>query len=346
MLKSLAIQNLRGVKKCEISGLGQINLMIGKNNAGKSTILDSLLLSSAVMFYPINQVFAVVSRRSDRSYDPHELLYKYNPHPLSILLNLSDGSSFEITTAQVSNNPDSFAFYLSSSFSKGPHQIMTFSPEIRNNFRDLRGKQPSSLHNKPNQREKGVLKEFGSSISSEKIKAPEEILTFLQDISLIDPGVRTHTGELEEQFDEIKRSEKYDSTLQILKQTYADELRSWELSRYLRAQNENRTAFTYRGGRPVYVDDIGDGMKVGFAAVTLASNKCKTILLVEEIETHQHPSSLRLLVEFIIETAMKNELQLFVSTHNPDVFRYFKMFCPDTKVFLIEKNAQDDIVYA
>jgi uncharacterized protein len=346
-LKSLIIQNLRGIKKCEISGLGQINLMIGKNNAGKSTILESLLLSSAVMFYPINQIFAIISRRSDRSYSPHELLYKYNQHPLSITLNLSDGSNFEITTAQESNNPDSFAFYLSSSFSKGPHQIMTFGPENMNNYRDLRNRQqPSRLQNNPNPRKKGVLKEFGSRIGSEKVEAPEEILTFLQDISIIDPGVRTHTGELEEQFDEIKRGEKYDSTFQVLKQIYADEARTWELSRYLRTQGENRTAFTYGGGRPVYVDDIGDGMKVGFSALTLASNKCKTALLIEEIETHQHPSSLRLLVKFIIETALKNELQLFVSTHSPDVFRYFKMFCPDTRVFLIEKNTLEDVVYA
>jgi hypothetical protein len=344
LIKSLVIQNLRGIKKCELSDLGQINLLIGKNNAGKSTVLDSLLLASAVMFYPMNQVFAIVNRRSNRSYSPQELLYKYNQHPLLIALNLDDGSNFEITTQQDTNNRDGFSFFLSSSYSKEPHQIMTFGPDNISTGREMRNRQTFSLRNNPNQRKKGVLKQFGTSLRSESIEAPEEVLTFLQDISIVDPGVRSHTSELEEQFDEIKRGEKYDTTFQVLKQTYDDEFRSWELSRYLRAQGENRTAFTYGGGRPVYVDDIGDGMKVGFAAVTLASNKCKTALLVEEIETHQHPSSLRSLVKFLIETAMKNELQLFVSTHSPDVFRYFKMFCPETKVLLVEKNNQD-VVY-
>jgi hypothetical protein len=36
----------------------------------------------------------------------------------------------------------------------------------------------------------------------------------------------------------------------------------------------------------------------------------------------------------------------FLFLLNPDVFRYFKMFCPDTRVFPIEKNTQEDIVYA
>lgn len=66
---------------------------------------------------------------------------------------------------------------------------------------------------------------------------------------------------------------------------------------------------------------------------------------MEEIETHQHPSSLRMLIKSLIEIAKENRLQLFVSTQSPDALRYFKMFHPETKVLLIEKDLTEDVVY-
>jgi len=101
----------------------------------------------------------------------------------------------------------------------------------------------------------------------------------------------------------------------------------------------------YEGGRPVYVDNLGDGVKYGFVAITLASNRHDSTLLMEEIETHQHPYSLRMLIKFLVEIAKENRLQLFVSTQSPDVLRYFKIFCPETKVFLIEREAFENEVH-
>ncbi len=46
MFKTLEIHNLRGIKSAEIEGLNQINLFFGKNNCGKSTVLEALFLIS------------------------------------------------------------------------------------------------------------------------------------------------------------------------------------------------------------------------------------------------------------------------------------------------------------
>ena len=42
MLKSLKIQRFRLLEDFEVSSLGRVNLMVGKNNCGKSTVLDAL----------------------------------------------------------------------------------------------------------------------------------------------------------------------------------------------------------------------------------------------------------------------------------------------------------------
>jgi len=42
MYKSIQIKNLRAIKELEIDNLGQVNLFVGRNNCGKTTILEAL----------------------------------------------------------------------------------------------------------------------------------------------------------------------------------------------------------------------------------------------------------------------------------------------------------------
>jgi predicted ATP-dependent endonuclease of OLD family len=40
LLDSLEIQNFRGFRNLQIEKLGRVNLIVGKNNIGKSSLLD------------------------------------------------------------------------------------------------------------------------------------------------------------------------------------------------------------------------------------------------------------------------------------------------------------------
>ena len=44
MLDSLRIKNFRSLQDFEIPKLGRVNLLVGKNNSGKSTVLEALRL--------------------------------------------------------------------------------------------------------------------------------------------------------------------------------------------------------------------------------------------------------------------------------------------------------------
>jgi len=44
LFSSLTIRNFRGIENLKINDLGQINLIVGKNNSGKSSILDALFI--------------------------------------------------------------------------------------------------------------------------------------------------------------------------------------------------------------------------------------------------------------------------------------------------------------
>ena len=47
MFHSLDIDGYRGLSRFEMSGLGRINLLVGKNNSGKTSVLEALHILSA-----------------------------------------------------------------------------------------------------------------------------------------------------------------------------------------------------------------------------------------------------------------------------------------------------------
>ena len=72
MLTSLFIRNFRGIKEGKLDNIGEVNILLGPNNSGKSTILESIYLaSSALSTYDIlgrDRGEYLSKRRVSRSY--------------------------------------------------------------------------------------------------------------------------------------------------------------------------------------------------------------------------------------------------------------------------------------
>jgi hypothetical protein len=69
MIQSIEIKGYRGFSHFEIGGLGRVNLLVGKNNSGKTSVLEVLnLLESGG---DPNVLWRIVSRRGERIFiDP------------------------------------------------------------------------------------------------------------------------------------------------------------------------------------------------------------------------------------------------------------------------------------
>lgn len=48
MFKTIEIEWFRGIKHSKVEGLKQLNLFFGKNNCGKSSLLDAVFLISGL----------------------------------------------------------------------------------------------------------------------------------------------------------------------------------------------------------------------------------------------------------------------------------------------------------
>ena len=52
-LKSFKIKNFKNLKEISLEKIGQVNLIVGDNNVGKTSLLESLLFSREVIIYII-----------------------------------------------------------------------------------------------------------------------------------------------------------------------------------------------------------------------------------------------------------------------------------------------------
>ena len=63
MLNSLNIRNYRSLKELKINSLGKVNLITGKNNTGKSTILEAIALYAGKG--DLNIIYQFLSERGE-----------------------------------------------------------------------------------------------------------------------------------------------------------------------------------------------------------------------------------------------------------------------------------------
>ncbi len=72
-------------------------------------------------------------------------------------------------------------------------------------------------------------------------------------------------------------------------------------------------------------DHMGEGFKtlVGVLWHLFDVEGSADVVLLEEPDTHMHPGYVRQLVYFLIDLAMEEDLQLFITTHNNDFLNDF-----------------------
>ena len=102
MLSHVNIRGYRGLREFSLNGLGRVNLLVGSNNCGKTSILEAIqILANAGD--PWSLVHGVVRRgervsdsfrRRNRSTSDHDLSHLFFGHEVSI------GQEFEITSDQ------------------------------------------------------------------------------------------------------------------------------------------------------------------------------------------------------------------------------------------------------
>lgn len=310
-LASLTIEGFRGFKKLELRKLGHVNLLVGKNGVGKSSVLEAVrLYSSQASFETLG---ALLSERGDPRgpYDPDAfstllpLSNTLEPLPLAspirvgpIAEPISISVKWTITTVE----PDGTTrvkFHegvVSPSVDRGiaivvesPTERIRYAPLVRRNgpwsgeYVDLPQRRPNPTHRFVSSQglDYAAVGKYWDSIT----------LTEWEDemhrvLSLFDPRV-------------LKFS-----------------LQGEGGSRRVMARLKDLV-------RPVPLSFLGEGA-TRFFGIALAMTNCQNgFLLIDEFENGLHYTAQEKLWNFIVRAARELNVQVFATTHSEDCVRAF-----------------------
>jgi AAA15 family ATPase/GTPase/5S rRNA maturation endonuclease (ribonuclease M5) len=333
MLSKIKIENFKGIKYCEISDLGKVNVFVGRNNSGKSSILDALCLIRSA-FYPklFNEPIPLLLLRRkaiERSmYVLRNFWYNYDTtQRIKFNLEFKSGEKLNI---EVSFRND-YQF-----------QILFEDPSGRlGKFID--GKYFESIE-----------MDVGSNILSSHgyIKNIPSIYphlnTFLSEIVLIDDYLARKLELLEASvFNRIYEQRRDKKLAEKLNDVYNVEAETLTYIPISYSPQKFRLSIVTKDSY-FHIDDMGDGTKYAMVILFLCSLLKDTAFLVEEVESHQHSGAITKFIPKLVEIANQQNVQLFLTTHSIEMLNVLSRLPEeyDIHLFYIEnKNGYIDVKY-
>lgn len=301
LITNVKIKNFKGIKQCNIEQIRRINFFIGRNDTCKSTILESIYYTLMESINPnLGDIFG---RRANVFFGAKELWYNYQ---------IKNAIQIEIVLGKAKVNMK----ILLHETSKEDYSI-----ESRMETEDLKtGKkysQTTANYNK--ELTIGTRTFFGNGLFANLSKTVRNVFKkYSEQINFLDSSDKNDLSSIEKLLGRIKGEGQTKEFGKYLDSMFGKGER-WEFIPHPENSDEFRVAFT--NGTPKFITGMGDGIRYAMQIIATSLMVKDTGIFIEEIESNQHPASLRKLISFIIETAFQNNLQLFITTHNPSVLQ-------------------------
>lgn len=300
-IENIRIKNFRGFSDLEINNFNQVNIFIGKNNSGKSTVLESLFLltgmSNPILIDNANRLRGLTVKEGEE--------FKYYFHNLNT--KNSPEFSFTNSTGIKRNLKLTPEFDSLSSLNRINNDILEasqISPRIKGLTLDFSSKEPHSKEQKGKSKiffENNVLKQEPDKKYKEKLRGV-----------FITGGIR-----------DVNPLSRY---AQILKKK--NDKIILEMVKLIDPKIESIQAlpdglyFSYKNIEELVPLSIsGDGVKRYLDIIITIAEKKNSIVLIDEIETGLHYTAHKDLWKNIFSLSHKFSTQLFISTHNYDTLK-------------------------
>ena len=317
MIEDLVIKNYRLFDHIQIDSLARVNLIVGSNNSGKSTLLEAIhLLSSddirAGLVFVLNERGEFIPN-AERRYNRPRLANVFQ------ISQLFHGRSFNFgTAAEIYSLPHTklrLSVHEASSISHENETMVLEESAITYDqtgiFQLLRtGADYLSQNVRFRMAEEGIIVDR-LYLSSEADKRSR----------LVTPSYLAY-DELALLWDSILLTPREDMVVEALKLldprveriSFTSNLTS-NSGILIRLQNEER---------PVPLGSMGDGMRRILAIIASLVSVDKGTLLVDEIDTGLYYDVLKDMWQLIFQTAQKQNAQVFATTHSWDCVKAFQ----------------------
>jgi hypothetical protein len=316
MLKSLTIENFRCFPSFELQPLGRLNLLVGMNNSGKTSILEAIqLLTSQSNLESLQEVMLgrgeyVLSdeRNGSRELDICHLFYNHE---------INADSKFSIISDNNGNR-------------EGISIFVEHNEKQMSLFEDLEDIREFALvFEWLGQDNKNVKLPLSSQqgLSSDYVRRVDYTRRIRRDLK--DSGLKTQfvtsasltTEKMIELFDQVVLTVEEKLITEAL-QTIEPSLEriapvSSEKHRYIGLRSGFLVKF-FNSDQRIPIGSMGDGIWRILGLTLAIVNARNGILLVDEIDTGLHFSTMSDMWKLVWETAKRLNVQVFATTHSRD----------------------------
>ena len=323
-IKSLDIKSFRGISSLQLNELSPINILTGDNNSGKTSVLEVLQTYSN----PENfRIWGTVLRRNVNRVTPFSM-YSYYEGIYDLFDVNKENKCIEYTVEQEASETGMNVENIRLNAEIIEEELMESEYEKIQGFSVASSKKdnlPDEIVHSVNKMEihvfiNGELKAEGYIFDGQRRiednkKTP--ILKSKRNVVYISPS--RHTEADIYLTDILKYPDLYEEMLEILKD-YDEDIIS------INYDNDDK----YRPSRGVYkilsksykealpLNVYGDGMKKAILLMSAVLKAQNGILLLDEFETAIHTSAMDRTFRWILETCLKLNVQVFLTTHSKE----------------------------
>ena len=303
MLKTINIKRFKNIEESNLE-LDRINILIGSNNSGKSSILQAIQFAVSVAQTSSLEKSAVW-RKSDRmptSISPTQLIYSpfRDVSALAPNRDLREEPKYAILIGFLDNNSNSVEVSVRKGRNKNitiELKGMTLGEELRRIEEPfsifvpgLAGIPSAEEYKTPSIVRKAAAKGDANNVFRNVLnllyRDPENWHRFIEDFQLIFPNM-----DINIEFNP-DRDEFIEATIEI-------------------------------GGRKLPIDAAGTGVLQAIQILSYVNAYKPKLLLLDEPDSHLHPNNQRKLVNMLIKLADNRDFQIILSTHSRHIIDEF-----------------------
>lgn len=298
--KNIDIKNFRGIDHLEMNDFSRINILLGQNSSGKSTVLESLFLLMGMSNPDLPQTINALRSRNYSSFaDLTYLFHQLDPkaHP-QISAELFDGSrrNLELSLTYVFDekaqpNPQNGQIPMS--------ETKTFLNTLKMNF-------GVEEHQQQNNYECSITVNHAGLVSG---KTTAEGYLEKNSVTILPADLAA--GNPANDLVELAKRRKKDLV--------AERLANFD-SRITSVEILNNVAYVGMEGidQLMAVNMMGDGLRRYLNIVAASANPTTNIILIDEIDNGLHYSAYKKLWEAIFALAVNTNKQVFITTHSKE----------------------------